>query len=569
MSHEPSNEAPTLVDARPARPLEGSGGASVDDTRRTGGSTGSTGATAGSRSTSVVTARETLHFQEIRNTRAFVRIAIVLAVVVGLVLVPMGGDFAAKVVTWCGLALVVASSVWLAREIREDEGFTIQKVMVSAVCCVSAAFAAIFYFGPLSPAVAIIPFGLCFFSTGGHTAGVRAVYVLCAGLQAAISLPIIFGLVPDRGLYRAFGSGKLEQLVTFALVEAIYLATYVIMRQSRRAILDAIEQHDVALASVAQREALLKEARQDLVEALRGGQGRYTNRTFGNFHLGDVIGRGAMGEVYEAVHTGTKELAAVKVLLDHVLAQPEHVKRFHREARIAASLSVPNVVKVLAVSDEDAAIPYLAMERLRGQDLSDWLREHRKMSLRKVIDLVRQVGLGLEAARVAGIVHRDLKPRNVFLAKDESGGERWKILDFGVSKVTDDEGTLTRDRIVGTPGYMAPEQIDGGTVDHRTDLFSLGVIVYRALTGRPAFPGDTEPQIFYKVLHGMPPRPSVVGSLAEELDVVLAVALAKGREDRFESAAAFAQALEGAQHGALDPQLVERARKLEARHPWE
>lgn len=562
MSHEPANEAPTLVDVRPQEDaLEGETRRTVDD--RSGSRAGSTSATAGS--ASVVTARETLLLQEIRNTRTFVRVAIVLAVVVGLVLVPMGGDLHAKIGAWVGLLLVVLSSLWLAGQIREDAGFSIGKVMLSAVTCVVAAFAAIHYFGPLSPAVAVIPFGLCFFSTGGYTAQVRLVYVLCATLQAIVALPTILGVVPDRGLFKSPAS-RFDQLVTLCLVEAVYLATYVIMRQSRKAMLDAIEQHDAALASVAQREALLKEARQDLVEALRSGQGRYSGRTFGHYRLADVIGRGAMGEVYDAVHVESKEHAAVKVLLDHVLAQPEHVRRFHREARIAASLDVPNVVRVLAVSDEDAAIPYLVMERLRGQDLSDWLREHRRMSIRKTVDLVRQVGRGLEAARAAGIVHRDLKPRNLFLSRDD---ECWKILDFGVSKVTDEEGTLTRDRIVGTPGYMAPEQVEGGTVDHRTDLFALGVIVYRALTGRPAFTGDTEPQIFYRVLHAMPPRPSAVSNLPDALDAVLAVALAKEQAERFASAAELADALEAAQAGVVDPGLAARAGRLLGKAPWD
>ncbi len=561
MSHEPT-DAPTLVDVRGARLQE--------ETHKSKASLGTGASSAGSRSTSVVTARETLHLQEIQNTRTFVRVAGALALLVVLLMLPMGGDSRAKAVAIGSLVIVMLSSLWLGWQIREDAGYTIRKVMVSALTCVTAAFAAIHYFGVLSPAVAIIPFGLCFFSTGGNTSGVRAVYLACAVLQAAIALPVVFGLVPDRGLFRAVSAGPLEQLVTLALLETVYLATYVIMRRSRQAILDAIEQHDQALASVGQREALLKEARQDLAAALRSGQGRYSERTLGNFRLGDVIGRGAMGEVYEATQVVTKESAAVKVLLDHVLAQPEHVRRFHREARIAASLHVPNVVRVLAVSDEDAAIPYIAMERLEGQDLADWLREHRRMSLKKTIDLVRQVGLGLEAARAAGIVHRDLKPRNLFLAKDDKGGERWKILDFGVSKITDEEGTLTRDRIVGTPGYMAPEQIDAGTVDHRTDLFSLGVIVYRVVTGRPAFAGDTEPQIFYRVLHGMPLRPSLaLDKLPPQLDAVLSIALAKGRDERFASAAELALALEAATQSILDQKLLERARKLEARFPWE
>ncbi|GAC1520844.1 MAG: hypothetical protein NVS3B10_22000 [Polyangiales bacterium] len=254
--------------------------------------------------------------------------------------------------------------------------------------------------------------------------------------------------------------------------------------------------------------------------------------------------------------------------MDHVLGQPEHVERFFREARIVSSLDAANVVRVIAVGDRTAPVPYIAMERLHGTDLSDYLREHRRMSLAKALTMIRQVGLGLEAARAAGVVHRDLKPRNLFLSR-KGGGEVWKILDFGVSKLTSEEATQTRSRMVGTPTYMAPEQIAGAPVSHRTDLFALGVITYRALTGRPVFTGDTEPEILHKVLHAMPPAPSTIASLAPAIDAVMAIALAKEPEDRFDSAAELAQALEAAHGGHVDPQIEQRARKILAKTPWE
>jgi serine/threonine-protein kinase len=207
------------------------------------------------------------------------------------------------------------------------------------------------------------------------------------------------------------------------------------------------------------------------------------------------------------------------------------------------------------------------MERLHGTDLADWLREHRRMSMSRLLNLIRQLGVGLDAARAAGIVHRDLKPRNVFLAKD-GDREVWKILDFGVSKLVTVDATLTRDKIVGTPTYMAPEQVEGGKVTHRTDLFALGVIAYRALTGRPAFAGDTEGQILYKVVHGMPPRPSEVVSCPDDIDAVLAIALAKDASDRFDSAVELAEALEAAGRSALSPAVRARAERILERHPW-
>jgi serine/threonine protein kinase len=195
-----------------------------------------------------------------------------------------------------------------------------------------------------------------------------------------------------------------------------------------------------------------------------------------------------------------------------------------------------------------------------------------------------QVGRGLTAARAAGIVHRDLKPRNIFLTEASaqsssvagssvvapvmSGPRVWKILDFGVSKLAGQESTQTFDRIVGTPEYMAPEQAAGAEVSHRTDLFSLAVIVYRALTGRPAFSGDNIIEILYRVASTNPPRASEVANLPVEVDLVLAVAMAKAPSDRFDSAQQFADALEAAGRGVIDPALAARAEKVLAKLPW-
>ncbi len=211
-------------------------------------------------------------------------------------------------------------------------------------------------------------------------------------------------------------------------------------------------------------------------------------------------------------------------------------------------------------------MPYLAMERLVGRDLSDYLREHRRMGIRSVLAMVRQVGLGLEAAHSAGIVHRDLKPRNLFLSRD-GGRETWKILDFGVARA-DGEETLTLHQVVGTPNYMAPEQANGDDVTRKADLFALGVIAYRSLTGQPAFEGETTAEILYKVVHAMPLRPSAAAPLPEELDLALAVAMAKDPADRFESPWELAMALEQASQGRLEATVRARAERLVTELPW-
>jgi serine/threonine-protein kinase len=249
------------------------------------------------------------------------------------------------------------------------------------------------------------------------------------------------------------------------------------------------------------------------------------------------------------------------------LAEPASELRFLRESEIAKTLQVSNVVRVLATSERGAPIPYIVMERLQGRDLSDLLRAQGKMRMSDVLRMLREIGCGLDAARAAGIVHRDIKPRNLFLADKPDGKTIWKILDFGVSKLAN-EATLTGGNLVGTPSYMAPEQASGGELSHRTDLFALGVIAYRALTGRPAFSGEEMASILFEVLTAMPPRPSDSARLHEDVDRVLAIALAKDPWERFDSGAELADALDKGSRGRLPDALRARADRLLQEHPW-
>jgi serine/threonine-protein kinase len=207
------------------------------------------------------------------------------------------------------------------------------------------------------------------------------------------------------------------------------------------------------------------------------------------------------------------------------------------------------------------------MELLAGTDLASLLRRRRRLPGREVIDLLRQIGRGLDAAHRLGVVHRDLKPQNLFLA-DTAEGQVWKLLDFGVSRLVGADSSLTRGQAVGTPSYMSPEQARGRDVDHRADLFALGVVAYRALTGRPPFSGREVPQILYSVVHAMPPRPSEVADLSPAVDDVLAVAMAKRPADRFDTAAELAEALEAALAGRVALALQARADRLTLRWPW-
>jgi serine/threonine-protein kinase len=185
------------------------------------------------------------------------------------------------------------------------------------------------------------------------------------------------------------------------------------------------------------------------------------------------------------------------------------------------------------------------MERLHGTDLATRLRDNPRMPSDELVVLLDQVARGLEVARLAGVVHRDLKPHNIF----HHDASIWKILDFGVSKVLDSEGTLTGDGIVGTPQYMAPEQASGGQVTHVADVYALGAIAYRCLTGRSPFKGKELAEVVYQVVHIPPVRPSAFGRVSISIEDVLAVAMAKDPRRRFPSAMSFVQAFIAARRG--------------------
>jgi serine/threonine-protein kinase len=191
------------------------------------------------------------------------------------------------------------------------------------------------------------------------------------------------------------------------------------------------------------------------------------------------------------------------------------------------------------------------------------------LSIHDAVELASALGEGLTHAHEAGVIHRDLKPVNVFQSQDGSGRRCWKILDFGISKLRDSSGTLTDIAIVGTPGYMSPEQARGLPVDPRSDVFSMALVLYRALTGRPAFTGTDPTQIMFAVVYRTPERPSsIIKSLPTQIDLVLAIALAKDHEQRWRSAREFAQAFALASRGGLGHELRARGREVVEHHPW-
>jgi len=266
----------------------------------------------------------------------------------------------------------------------------------------------------------------------------------------------------------------------------------------------------------------------------------------GKFRVERVLGEGGMGVVTAATHLALGQLVALKFMLPQAMEFPDNVARFEREARAAVRLKSEHVARVTDVGRLDNGAPYIVMEYLEGEDLDSVIARGR-VPIQTAVDYVLQVCEAVGEAHSLGIVHRDLKPKNLFLTKRLSGKALIKVLDFGISKSlgdTDLNLTSTTQHL-GSPNYMSPEQLRSSrNVDHHTDIWALGVILYELLTGRVPFIAETVTQLTAMVLED-PPRPL----LALRSDVPLALAYAitkcleKKPENRFRSVAELALAL--------------------------
>jgi len=347
-------------------------------------------------------------------------------------------------------------------------------------------------------------------------------------------------------------------------VQLVILGAMVLGRQSRKSTLAAVEALERATRQVVLREALLAEANQALERAIGEGNGRWSGERVGPWKLGRLLGRGGMGEVYDATGEGGAR-AAVKLLLADSGDDPDAAKRFEREAIAMGRVASPNVVQVYDVADGSSGPPYIAMERLDGASLAAILRKRRRLPVAEVADIVVQVARALDAARERDIVHRDMKPQNVFWVE---ATRLWKVLDFGISKLGTSSGTLTQGALVGTPSYMAPEQVLGRQVDHRADVFSLAVVAYRAATGSPAFSGPDPAATMFNVVHRQPARPTTLAPIPLDIECVLALGLAKNPRMRMARATELADAFASAAEGRLSSELRGRAASLLTREPW-
>jgi serine/threonine-protein kinase len=255
----------------------------------------------------------------------------------------------------------------------------------------------------------------------------------------------------------------------------------------------------------------------------------------GRYQVRGLIGRGAMAQVFLALDQRTNAPVAVKVLDTKHVADKRLVARFILEAKAAAEVTHRSIVEMLDVGMADDGSPYLVMEFLFGESLGARLRRDKTMSPELGIPLVRQVAEGLAAAHRGGIIHRDVKPDNVFLLGDKSDPHAAKIVDFGHAKLSL-PGSLTQAGVtVGTVEYMSPEQALSDPVDPRSDIYGLGVMVYRMLTGRLPFPGVEAIEMLARHLLEEPPSLGLTGPQAAGLDAIVRKTLRKHPDNRYAS----------------------------------
>lgn len=248
----------------------------------------------------------------------------------------------------------------------------------------------------------------------------------------------------------------------------------------------------------------------------------------GKYEIIEELGQGGMGVVYKARDPVIGRHVAIKMVQERILNLPEVRQRFYREAKSAGRLSHENITTLYDVGEEGET-PYLVMEFLGGTDLGTLLHRGHDFTLREKISIAVQIARGLQYAHQQEVIHRDIKPDNIRVLEDH----RVKIMDFGIARLDAETRTLTN-KTIGTPRYMSPEQIKGEKIDHRTDIFSFGVVFFELLTGNPPFPGDHVTAVIYKILHEEPVAFDLDDTpLSDDLQHVIARCLEKDPERRY------------------------------------
>ncbi|MEZ4448502.1 MAG: serine/threonine-protein kinase [Nannocystaceae bacterium] len=286
----------------------------------------------------------------------------------------------------------------------------------------------------------------------------------------------------------------------------------------------------------------------------------------GRYKVLSHIGDGGMGSVYMVEHTTIFKKSAVKILSAALSTRQDYVDRFLREARAASAINHPNVVEITDFGQAPTGAPFFVMEYLQGEDLSETIAREGAMTWNRVKPIILQICGALEAAHAQGIVHRDMKPGNVLRIKHGNNSDYVKVLDFGIAKVQSleaSERSLTQTgTVIGTPEYMSPEQGWGHPVDHRSDIYAVGVILYELLTGQVPFTGETMMEVLNRHIYEVPniDHPHIT----QEIGAIILKAMQKDRAFRFQSMTDMVEAIDAVGTGAEPVKVVDE----EIKAPW-
>ncbi|TRZ92996.1 serine/threonine protein kinase [bacterium] len=283
-----------------------------------------------------------------------------------------------------------------------------------------------------------------------------------------------------------------------------------------------------------------------------------TGSTFaGRYQVIEELGHGGMGKVYKVQDTDIKEKVALKLLRPEITLDKETVERFSNELKLARSISHRNVCRMFDLGRAEGTT-FITMEFVPGEDLKSFIHRSKQLSIGTVISIAKQVCEGLEEAHRLGVVHRDLKPGNIMIDKDGDA----KIMDFGIARSLSGRGITGAGVLIGTPEYMSPEQVEGKDIDQRSDIYSLGVILYEMVTGQRPFDGDTPLSVAHKHKYEAPEDPKKLNAqLHDDLARVILKCLAKDRNKRFQSAAELGTELGRIEQGLPTTDRIIRKRK--------
>jgi serine/threonine-protein kinase len=360
----------------------------------------------------------------------------------------------------------------------------------------------------------------------GHGAGATdrrglVLFGICASHLLWFVL-IVAGVMPDTGNVQVLvpGHSAAEPYILHAVQTGVYIAAFVAGQAVDRRLQAAVDDARAATADAARHDAALAAARGDL-DRLLHGDGIFTGSTIGPYRVGALLGRGGMGEVYDATTDDNATRVALKLVRPDHVTDRAAIDRFAGEARVLTRVKSDHVARVLAAGGVGDGLPFIAMEYVGGESLATRLRARGTIGARELAGMVDDIAAGLRDVHAAGIVHLDVKPSNIIYT-----GTRWVLVDFGVARLLAGPSSVVEQH-GGTPQYMAPEQAAGERVDTRTDLYALALVIYRALAGRPA---ATSGDLY------------IPETLAEDVVAFLRRGLALDPADRFASAAEMANA---------------------------